>query len=398
MRIAALVLALVLVTPHAHAQERVAGELRVGGGYDSNPSLAADPANRRSPSSGGGRPTASTMEDGVFRVGGSLAGQLGASPSASARFDLDGRVYGSGALLFYERLVLAGSVRADDLVGRCELEGSRFDVTLTDDSAWSGWIACGAMLQLPLGFWAEAEARGGVRAFDAGQLDGIGGGGVGVGWTFDAIAIELGLSVLRRESDRDVASRTEVSPSIAVRLATRYVGGQLAYRFVQRIFDSGSRTGGEHTGLAELNAMPLPWLGAYAELQLGYAEGGPQALAYERVQITGGVRLALDWRSEPSAATAHEQGPATIEEDGWVRFELALPGAESASVVGDFNGWDPERGALQRDGDRFTGRFRLEPGRHEYSLVVDGEPTRPPGAGRYATDGFGGENAVLIVP
>lgn len=395
----ALALALGLAGARASAQERVVGELRAGGGYDSNPSLAADPGNRRDPSSSMGRPAPPSTEDGVARVGGHLLGQIGGSPAVSARFDLDGRVYGSGDVLFYERLVLEGSARIDDLLARCRLEGARLDLTLSDDSAWSGAVACGAALRLPHGFWIAGEGLGGVRAFDAGQLDGIGGGELSVGWSMDALAVELGLTALRRESDEDRARRTELAPWIAVRLSTEHVGGQLAYRFVQRIFDADSRSGGEHTGRLEVYGMPLPWIGAYAELELGYAEGGAQALAYERVQITGGLRLALDWRSTVTPAPEPlTQGPATLEDGGWVRFELALPGAERVAVVGDFNGWDPERGLLERRGERFVGRFQLGSGRHEYSLIVDGEPRRPPGAPRYVSDDLGGENAVLVVP
>lgn len=396
----AIVLALDVVSPIAMAQESVRGEVRVGGGYDSNPALAADPANRRNPSRGGGRPLPMSMEDGVARVGGYVLGRIGSSPSGSARFDLDGRVYGSGDVLFLERLVLEGSVRVDDLVPRCRLEGTRLDLTLSEDSAWSGAVACGALLGLPAGLWVAAEVSGAVRAFDLGQLDGIVGGELAVGWTFDPIALELGLSALRRESDEDLARRTELSPWIALRVSTEHVGGQLSYRFVQRFFDSDSRTGGEHAGRLEAFVMPLPWFGAYAELELGHAEGGSQALAYDRVQITGGVRLALDWqaRIDRPLPTAPSQGPATIEEGGWVRFAVVLPEAERASIVGSFNEWDEARGALERDGDRFVGRFRVEPGRHEYTLIVDGEPLRPPGAPRYVRDGFGGENAVLVVP
>ncbi len=395
----ALALALGLAGARVSAQERVRGELRAGGGYDSNPSLAAEPGSRRNPASGMGRPVPPSTEDGVARVGGYLLGQIGGSPAASARFDLDGRVYGSGDVLFYERLMLEGSVRVDDLVPRCRLEGARLDLTLSDDSAWSGAVACGALLSLPSGFWIAGEGMGGVRAFDGGQLDGIGGGELSAGWSADAFAVELGLTALRRESDADQARRTELAPWIALRLTTEHVGGQLAYRFVQRFFDADSRSGGEHTGRLEVYGMPLPWLGAYAELELGYAEGGAQALAYERAQITGGLRLALDWRSAVAPAPEPPtQGPATLEDGGWVRFELALPGAERVSVVGDFNDWDAERGVLERRGERFVGRFQLGPGRHAYSLVVDGEPRRPPGAPRYVSDDFGGENAVLVVP
>lgn len=397
----ALVVIIALASP-VSAQERVTGEVRVGGGYDSNPALAADPSNRRQPNASVpmGRPPrphlpAIATEDGVARIGGWIAGRLGTSPSLSARFDVDGRVYGRGDLLFWERLVLEGALRVGDVAPRCRLEGTRLDVTASDDSAWTGAAACGVTGTLPLGFSLAAELEGGVRAFDVGQLDGRFGGEASAGWAFDALAIELGLSVLWRESDDSAVRRIEVAPWLSVRVSTPYVGGRASYRYVAREFASDARSGGEHVGRAEVWGMPLPWLGAYGELELGYAEGGAQALAYERVQFTFGLRLALDWQPEPDEA---RDPSASALEDGWARFAFVLPDAERVSVVGDFNDWDETRGQLERaEGGLFEGRFQVGPGRHEYHLVVDGEPMRPPGALRYVRDDFGGENAVMVV-
>lgn len=387
---------MLLAASGASAQERVTGELRAGGGYDSNPALAADASNRRQPSGPGrGHGATAPAEDGFARVAGWISGRLGDSPQGTARLELDGRVYGRGELLFWERLVIEGALRVGDLTPRCRLEGARLDVTASDDSAWSGAVACGASGRLPLGFWLAGELQGGVRAFDVGQLDGLVGGELSAGWALDVIAIELGLTLVRRESDDERARRTDLAPWIGVRVATEHVGGRASYRYVAREFEASARTGGEHVGRAELWAMPLPWLGAYADLELGFAEGGAQALAYERVQLTAGVRLALDWRPEP--AEPPERATRVLE-GGRVRFAFDLPGAERVSVVGDFNGWDEARGRLERAADgRFEGHLHVGPGRHAYHLIVDGEPTRPPGAARYVRDDFGGENAVLVV-
>ncbi len=405
MRVLALALLVTasLASP-LQAQERLTGELRIGGAYDSNPALAADPGSRRQPNANAGprpmgRPlhphTPAAMEDGAARIGGWVAGRLGASPSLSARFDLDGRVYGRGDLLFWERLVLEGALRVDDVAPRCRLEGTRLDVSASDDSAWTFAAACGVTGALPLGLWLAAEVEGGVRAFDVGQLDGRAGGEVSAGWALEALAIELRLSVLWRESDDSALRRAEVAPWLVVRISTPYVGGRASYRYVVRVFETDARSGGEHVGRAEVWGMPLPWLGAYGELELGYAEGGAQALAYERVQVTLGVRLALDWQPEPAEP---EDRAAAALEDGWARFAFVLPDAERVSVVGDFNDWDEASGELERaEGGLFEGRFRVGPGRHEYHLVVDGEPMRPPGALRYVRDDFGGENAILVV-
>jgi hypothetical protein len=391
-----LVFLLVLAAAPQASAQRVAGELRVGGAYDSNPALATDPGNRR-----GGPMLGSSSEQGVFRVGGFVLGRIGDPLGGTARFELDGRVFGSGDTMFWERLVIEGSYRVEDVRLRCGLEGNRLDVSLSADDAWAGAARCGALARLPLGFFLAGDVQGGVRAFDVGQLDGLFGGELSAGWADDLLAVELGLSVVRRESDVRDVTRIDVSPWAELRLTSEYVGGILSYRLVARRYDEDDRRDGEeHVGRLEVWVMPVPWIGGYADLELGYATGGSQALVYERIQVTLGVRLALDWQAprERLPDAPHAQGPATITPAG-VRFSFFLPDAERVAIVGDWNDWDEALGELARTGDgHFEGTFPVEPGRHVYHLVVDGEPQRPPGAGRYARDDFGGENAVLEVP
>lgn len=408
--VVAVVAALALAAP-AQAQ-RVMGEARVSGGFDSNPSLAVDPGNRRLPQNAAptpppppapGRPPpdpTSSMEDGVFRVGGFLGGEIGDDLlRGQARLDLDGRVYGSGDAMFWERLHVGARLVLDPVSPRCGLDGERFDTSFTADDAWTLTGSCGARVGLPLGFWLTVDGFGGGRFFDVGQVDTLYGGVVGGGWAWEILRVEVAFLAMRRDSDEEQAARTELSPSVTVRVDTAHVGGELAYRYVERLFDQGSRSGGEHVGRLVAWGMPLPWIGGFAELELGHANGGPQALSYDRVQVVGGVRLVLDWRPEPDRLPPPDdaQGPATVLDDGRVRFRFAIEDAASVAVVGSFNGWDPEAGRLRAVNGAFEGTFAVPPGRHQYAILVDGEPRRPPGAPRYVADDFGGENAVLVV-
>jgi hypothetical protein len=376
--------------PSTARAQRIAGELRAGGGYDSNALLATDPADRRSPN---GR-AVSPEPDGFFRAVGYLGGTLAEGDlSLAARLDLDGRVYGSGALIFWEQLQITGAYRQGDFELRCSLAGARLDASQTDDDGVSGELACGVRAELPLGFFASLDGAGALRAYDIGQLDGIGAGYLGAGWRHEWIAVELALSALRRESDNAPAARTELGGSLGVRLDGGFIGGSLGYRLVGRLFDSDARSGWEQVVRAEIWGMPLDWIGAYAEVEYGYADGRTQALAYERIQVAGGLRVRFDHRVE-----AREEGPAAMDE-GAVRFSFDLPNATSVAVLGDWNDWDAARGELSRaENGRFEGRFQLASGRHEYHLLVDGEPVRPPGARRFVSDDFGGENAVIEVP
>lgn len=237
-----------------------------------------------------------------------------------------------------------------------------------------------------------------TASIDVGQTDDSYGGEISGGWLSEMLAVELGLSVLRRESSEKGAERTEFSPWLGVSVTTKHVGGRVLYRYVAREFEMGSRNGAEHLARIELWGMPLTWIGGYVTAEIGYADGGPQALSYERVQVTGGIRLFANWQPEPSDDDEGSKRAVSILEDGAVRFTYERPDAEQISVVGDFNGWDEERGRLERtDGGRFAGSFSIAPGRYEYHLLVDGTPERPPDAARYVQDGFGGENAILVV-
>lgn len=107
---------------------------------------------------------------------------------------------------------------------------------------------------------------------------------------------------------------------------------------------------------------------------------------------TGGAvgRAAI---TMPSGTTREEQG-------GTVRFEFTLPSrAREVSLVGDFNGWDTEATPMVRmgAGSTWSARVPLEPGRHEYAFVVDGQRwVVDPLAPQVPDAGFGPTNAVVV--
>ncbi|OQW63105.1 MAG: hypothetical protein BVN29_17815 [Nitrospira sp. ST-bin5] len=83
----------------------------------------------------------------------------------------------------------------------------------------------------------------------------------------------------------------------------------------------------------------------------------------------------------------------------FVRLVLLQPGAQSVSVAGDFNGWNPEQTKLERsEGGMWTATIPLKPGRYQYMFVIDGKQwIADPLADEASGDGFGSENAVLDV-
>ena len=84
---------------------------------------------------------------------------------------------------------------------------------------------------------------------------------------------------------------------------------------------------------------------------------------------------------------------------GRVLFRLEAPEAEEVVIVGSFNRWDPKEGAMRNGlpGGVWKAELAVPAGTHQYVFLVDGEPRLPDGAEKRVPDGFGGENAVLVI-
>jgi len=94
------------------------------------------------------------------------------------------------------------------------------------------------------------------------------------------------------------------------------------------------------------------------------------------------------------------EGPILSAQEGIAQFVGRFPGARSVEVVGSFTDW--RSGVIPLQDDDHDGVWQTEvvlpAGEHEYMFVVDGERWVPdPLAGRYVDDGFGRQNAIIIV-
>jgi len=73
------------------------------------------------------------------------------------------------------------------------------------------------------------------------------------------------------------------------------------------------------------------------------------------------------------------------------------PEAQAVFVAGSFNDWHPSAMPLQKQSDgRWVVELMIEPGRHEYRFVVDGQWTDDPLSSAYVSNPFGGLNCVLV--
>ena len=96
----------------------------------------------------------------------------------------------------------------------------------------------------------------------------------------------------------------------------------------------------------------------------------------------------------------HGAGPLLGAQEGIAQFVGHFPGARSVDVVGPFTDWRSGVIPLRDDNDDgvWSAVVVLPAGAHEYMFVVDGERwIADPLAGRYVSDGFGRQNALLIV-
>lgn len=83
-----------------------------------------------------------------------------------------------------------------------------------------------------------------------------------------------------------------------------------------------------------------------------------------------------------------------------VTFTLSCPAADSVSLIGSFNQWNPRGFEMSSPGEEkvWVLELKLPQGRHEYAFLVNGEvvlsdPTSP----FTESDGFGNQNSIIFV-
>jgi 1,4-alpha-glucan branching enzyme len=81
-----------------------------------------------------------------------------------------------------------------------------------------------------------------------------------------------------------------------------------------------------------------------------------------------------------------------------VTFSLLAPEAQSVLVAGDFTAWQQAPVELKKQKDGIWKKtVSLEPGEHQYRLLVDGQWQDDPNCILHYPNDFGGQNCVCIV-
>lgn len=82
-----------------------------------------------------------------------------------------------------------------------------------------------------------------------------------------------------------------------------------------------------------------------------------------------------------------------------VPFTVRAKGASEVVVTGDFTQWTRDGIRLRKGpNDEWRTVLELEPGEHQYRLVIDGNWQDDPQAAKRVPNPYGGFNSVLRVP
>ena len=206
--------------------------------------------------------------------------------------------------------------------------------------------------------------------------------------------VDQDLSAAERESfadriGRDAPLRHRVMALQRVATAgSRLAKPTVSAAFVAGVLERTSAVAAEQPA----RVSRFSWLWTPHTMQWNLAQAA--ALLVLAVAAGFGVSRAIDSRGPGVTGT-----PAGAATPVMVRLVVLQPEARTVNAVGDFNGWDPSRTALQQvSSGVWSVTLPLTPGRYEYMFVVDGQRwVGDPAAVEQADDGFGSRNAVLEV-
>jgi len=111
-----------------------------------------------------------------------------------------------------------------------------------------------------------------------------------------------------------------------------------------------------------------------------------------------GIIVSVDFEYEGAKYTAQKIVLPPPSLKGNTTFRLkGHPDASIVTVAGSFNNWDQSQYIFGREGDEWICRVDLEPGKHAYKFIVDGNWLLDPGNPNTEDDDYGVKNSVIIV-
>lgn len=121
-------------------------------------------------------------------------------------------------------------------------------------------------------------------------------------------------------------------------------------------------------------------------------------IGYDQARFGLGISATVISAPEARFITPEANQFTPIQTSSGIRFRHEAASASSVSLVGGFNGWDPDANPLRRTpAGLWETVLPLDTGIWRYTFVVDEVWVRPLDAPRYEEDGFGGVHGVLEV-
>ena len=146
----------------------------------------------------------------------------------------------------------------------------------------------------------------------------------------------------------------------------------------------------------DADALRLSPVAAAAAVIVVLAVGAWAGVRWANARHARGAALGTD----PPRATAVARPASAGTGSTNVTFAFRAPGATRVTLVGDFNGWDPDATPLRRaaTGEVWTVDLPLPRGLHAYAFIVDGADwSVDPSAPLAPETTFGRRNALLVV-
>jgi len=279
---------------------------------------------------------------------------------------------------------------AFDLVPALTLEAGLLGATEQFTAVDSGYLLGGGMLGTT---WEPTRGlrigvRGETQWIDSPALRGmLGGGAATVKWSGESCS--LGASGRWRTAG---PGWHQASGGIEAGLTLGPLFGRAELR-------GGGFSGGLWLGwrgaLAWRIAEHWSLVATYDGSHLDYTDGTGTLTAH-----VGGLGARFAWESAPGVERLLDRvarGRSERPSPSGMTLRVHAPEkSRSLDVVADFNGWAHE--PLEPSGPGvWELRVDRPAGRYAFQLLVDGEICVPTGAQAYRPDGFGGQNAVLVI-
>lgn len=289
------------------------------------------------------------------------------------------------------------------------------------------WVASGAgtrITRLISGVAAGIQIDGHLHGYRAATTGETGGGLVAGALPFVSVALGparlegrsgishyssrfAGQTVSRTGHDSGLTAELRPHPSLTLAADARLFRaeeGDYPYAGAAAEIAAGATSLWAYTGRWTSSLLPDPAWGAGVVVRLpgaysargSYQQEPTDPLFWNETRRFWSVGLSRRVGRPPAASITAPVAPETS--GGRVVFRIPITAAEEApSVAGDFNGWTPV--PMRRAGDDWVVAIAVAPGVHHYAFrAADGTWFVPDTVENRVDDGFGGTNAVLVVP